>query len=213
MRTSIFTGVTLAALLVGACTKDQEGPTSFESEIALANQAAAEAEAVAAVTHTDAERWFARLLDQLRETDDPEAQACLAEARDLRAQAAAALEAGDREEARRLFHEAFRKMLCAVVEVFPNAPERTGSAVDQVVTRISERLGDQEAPRIRRVLAHVEQLRADADAALEAGDPITALDLNLRAMHILRRLADFMQHSQDRQDTDRCTNELGAMAG
>jgi len=211
MQRSLIVGFAVVALGLGACSEDAADPTSTGSEIELANAAAAEAEVVAAATHTDAARWFSDLLDRLRETDDPEAQACLAEARELRVQAHDAFEAGNLEEARLLLRESFRKMLCAVIEVFPNAPERTGNAVDQIVTRIYERLGDREAPRIRRVLAHAEQLRADAEAALTAGDPITALELNLRAMHLLRRLVDYMQHARDGEDTDRCTDELGAM--
>ena len=211
MPRSLITGFAVVALALSACSEDAANPTSFSSEIELATVSAADAEAVAAATRTDAARWFADLFDRLRETDDPEAQACLAEARELRAQAHAALEAGDREEARRLLHESFRKVLCAVIEVFPNAPERTGNAVDQVVARIYERLGDRDAPRIRRVLAHVEQLRTEADAAFAADDAITALELNLRSMHLLRRLVDYIRHARDREDTDRCTDELGAM--
>jgi len=211
MPRSFITGFAVMALALSACSEDATNPTSSGSEIELASLAAADAEAVAAATRTDAARWFADLFDRLRQTDDPEAQACLAEARELRAQAHDAFEAGDREKARRLLHESFRKMLCAVIEVFPNAPERTGNAVDEIVTRISERLGDREAPRIRRVLAHVEQLRADAEAALTAGDTITALELNLRSMHLLRRLMVYMHHARDGEDTDRCTDELGAM--
>ena len=209
MGRSLLTGCAAAALILGACTDDN--PTGSTSELELANGAQAEAEAVASATHTDAARWFARLFAHLRETDDPEAQTCLAESRELRAQASEALEAGDREAARRLFRESFRKVLCAVIEVFPNAPTRTGDAVDQIVARISERLGDREARRIRRVLGHVDQLRVDADVALESGDPVTALELNLRAMHLLRRLVDYIHHTWDRDDTDRCTDELGAM--
>jgi HEPN domain-containing protein len=212
MHRLLIPAVAMAALTVAACSSDQQdsvGPDVTELELATAS--AADAEAVSAATGTDTERWFHRLFQRLRETDDPEAQACLREARELRMQAHEAYEAGDLEEARRLAREAFRKMLCAVVEVFPNAPQRTGEAVDQVVARIYERVGDREAPRIRRVLAHVEELRTNANAALEAGDSVTALEFNLRAMHLLRRLVDYMHHVRHRDDHDRATDELGLM--
>jgi len=87
------------------------------------------------------------------------------------------------------------KVLCAIVEVFPNAPERTGLAVDNAIARIENFLGDREAPRIRAILAHVQELRDQADAALASGDKVTALALNLRGIQILHRL---VEHVRDR---------------
>lgn len=185
--------VALAACQDAAGTDDPLGPVS-SSELELATAAAGDAEAVAAATHTDARRWFRRLLERLRETDDPEARACLEEAAELRRQAREAYDGGDHELARRLLREAHLKVLCAVVEVFPDAPERTGAAVDEAVARIEERLGDREAPRIRRVLAHVQELRDAADAALADGDRVRALALNLRAFHLLRRLVHYLEY-------------------
>jgi hypothetical protein len=69
--------------------------------------------------------------------------------------------------------------------------------VDQIVTQIEQRLGDREAPRIRAILAHVKDLRAQADAALAGGDTVTALALNLRGMQILHRL---VEHVRDRHE-------------
>ena len=192
------TTIAAAALLVAAaCNQDPAGVSTNELMLAQQSQAIA----VEVASHSDAgtnfEGWLWRLFEALRTTDDPEAQACLAEARELRQQARAAFEAGDRELARQLLHESFLKVLCAVVEVFPNAPERTGLAVDQAIERIENFLGDREAPRIRAILAHVKELRAQADAALAGGDKVTALALNLRSIQILHRL---VEHVRDRHD-------------
>lgn len=188
--------IAVAALLVAAaCKQDPTGVST--NELVLAQNAQAIADNVAANRDagTHLEGWLRRLVEALRNTDDPEAQACLAEARELRRDAAAAFEAGDRELARQLLRESFLKVLCAVVEVFPNAPERTGLAVDQAIERIENFLGDREAPRIRAILAHVKELRTQADAALAGGDGVTALALNLRGMQILHRL---VEHVRDR---------------
>jgi hypothetical protein len=188
--------IAIAAMaLAAACNQDPTGASA--DELALAQNAQVIADNVAATagagTHFDG--WIRRLIEALRTTDDPEAQACLAEARELRREAAAAFEAGHRDLARQLLRDSFLKVLCAVVEVFPNAPERTGLAVDQAIERIEGFLGDRDAPRIRAVLAHVQELRAHADAALAGGDGVTALALNLRGMQILHRLVD---HVRDR---------------
>lgn len=200
-----------AMLFAAACNQE---PTSVSSdELALAQNAQIIANDVAATRDagTHFEGWLRRLMEALRNTDDPEAQACLAEARQLRHQAAAAFEAGDRELARQLLRESFRKVLCAVVEVFPDAPERTGLAVDQAITRIEEFLGDRDAPRIRAILAHVKELRAQANAALAAGDKVTALALNLRGLQILHRLVEHVRdrHRDHDEVADAEMNEVG----
>jgi len=177
----------LAAVLVAtACSQDPISPQA--EELILAQQAEAIARDVATTTEATHEGWLRRLFAALRNTDDPEAQACLAEARDLREQARAAFAAGNRELAQQLWRASFLKVLCAVIEVFPNAPERTGLAVDQTIVRIETFLGGRDAPRIRRVLAHVKELRAGADRALAAGDVVTALALNLGGIQILHFL-------------------------
>lgn len=190
----------LAAVLVAtACSQDD--PTAASSqELILAQQVEAIARDVATTTEATHEGWLRRLFAALRDTDDPEAQACLAEARALREQAREAYEAGDRELARQLLHQSFLKVLCAVVEVFPNAPERTGLAVDQAIVRIEQFLGGRDAPRIRRILAHVKELRADADRALAAGDKVTALALNLRGIQILHRLVEHVREAHADHD-------------
>lgn len=180
-----------AGLVAAACSQDLTAPSS--QELVLAQQSQAIALDVATTTETRHEDWLRRLFSALRNSDDPEAQACLAEARALGQQARAAFEAGDRVLARQLLHQSFLKVLCAVVEVFPNAPERTGLAVDEAISRIEARLGDRDAPRIRAVLAHVKELRAQADQALAGGDKVGALALNVRSIQILHRLVEHIR--------------------
>lgn len=179
--------VALATLLVVAACKQDITPPSGD-EMALALQAETIARDVATTTETTHGDWLRRLFAALRNSDDPEAQACLAEARALGQQARDAFEAGDRELARQLRRDSFLRVLCAVVEVFPNAAERTGLAVDQAISRIEARLGDRDAPRIRAILAHVKELRVLADEKLAAGNKVDALALNLRSIQILHRL-------------------------
>ncbi len=199
-----------AVLAVGAiaaaCSDDPTGVSS--AELALAQESQLIVESVADATGCTHEGWLRRLLERLRETDDPEAQAFLAQARELFAQAREARQAGDFEAARELAQQAFRAVLSAVLEVFPDAVTRTGAAVDEAITRIERHLGTREAPRIRRVIAHVRELRNAADAALAEGDPVTALGLNLRGMQILYRLVN---HLRDRHDHDRTAE--GEMEG
>jgi len=91
-------------------------------------------------------------------------------------------------------------VLSAVIELFPNAPERTGAAVDTAVAHIEKFLGDRDAPRIRAILAHVKDLRTQAQAALTAGDKITALALNLRSLQILHRLVEHVRDNHRDHD-------------
>jgi len=190
-----------AVLAVGAiaaaCSGDPTGVSS--AELALAQESQLIVESVADATGCTHEGWLRRLLERLRETDDPEAQAFLAEARRLHDLAREAREAGDLEAAREYLRQSFRALLSAVLEVFPDAVTRTGSAVDEAIARIERHLGDREAPRIRRVIAHVRELRNAADAALANEDPVTALALNLRGIQILHRL---VEHIRDRHPHD-----------
>ena len=180
------------AVLLGIAACQNEPTGAAPNEVVLAQQAQVMVDQVAASPENGMhfEGWIRRLVDTLRTTDDPEALACLAEARTLRQEAFAAFQAGDPQLARQKLHEAFLKVLCAIVEVFPNAPERTGLAVDNAITRIENFLGDRDAPRIRAILAHVKDLREQADAALASGDKVTALALNLRSIQILHRLVE-----------------------
>jgi len=183
-----------AMLLVAACNQDPTSSVS-PSELALAQNAQMLAADVANTTQTTCARWIWRLIDTLRTTDDPEALAFLEQARDYRESAREAFQAGDREAAREFLRLSFRAVLSAIIELFPNAPERTGAAVDQAIERIENFLGDREAPRIRAILAHVQELRAQAEEALAGGDEVTALALNLRSIQILHRL---VEHVRDR---------------
>jgi hypothetical protein len=193
MSRKLIAGLAAAALV--ACAPDTTAPST--SEVQLAADAALIAQNVGTTAGVTHDGWLRRLMDTLRTTDDPEARAFLEQARAYHDSARAAIEAGDREAARRYLHLAFWSFLSAVVEVFPNAPQRTGAVVDEIVTRIEERLGDREAPRIRAVLAHVGELRAEAEAALANGEPVRALAINLRALHILHRLVDHLRDGMD----------------
>ena len=191
--------VALAAVFMAtACNHDPSGVSP--SEITLAQDAQLIAQDVAASTGATHEGWVRHLLDTLRTTDNPAALAFLQQARDSRAAARAALDAGDTATARADWRLAFRAVLSAVIELFPNAPERTGLAVDQAIVKIENFLGGRDAPRIRLILAHVKELRAEADKAFAAGDKVTALALNVRGIQILHRL---VEHVRDgRRDHD-----------
>ena len=112
----------------------------------------------------------------------------------------AAFQRGDTATARADRRLAFRFVLAAVIEIFPNAPERTGLAVDNAIDRIEKFLGGRDAPRIRAILAHVKELRVQADQAFVGGDKVTALALNLRGLQILHRLVEHVRYAQHDHD-------------
>lgn len=188
------------ALVAAACSQDPTGVS--QSDLVLAQDAQVIANSVAASPGggTTYEGWIHRLLDTLRTTDDPEALAFLQQARDYRAAARAAFEAGDRDAARENLRLAFRAVLSAVIEIYPNAPERTGLAVDNAIARIEQFLGGRDAPRIREILAHVKELRVQADAAFAADDKVTALALNVRGMQVLHRLVEHVRNRHRNHD-------------
>ena len=193
-----MTAAALAVLVAAACSQE---PTAVPAnELVLAQDAQLIAQNVVATSGGTHEWWLGRLLDTLRTTDDPEARAFLEQARAYRDSAHTAWMAGDTTAARNFARLSFRAVLSAVIEIFPNAPERTGLVVDQAIVRIERFLGGRDAPRIRAILGHVKELRASADAAFAAGDKVTALALNVRGMQILHRL---VEHIRDvRQDHD-----------
>jgi len=194
--------VAVAALsLAAACNQDPTG-TSSTNELILAQNAQTIADNVAATPGggTTCEGWFRRVLDTLRTTDDPVAIAYLDSARMNRDSARAAFERGDTAAARAFRRAAFRDVLAAVIELFPNAPERTGLAVDNAIDKIEKFLGGRDAPRIRAVLAHVKELRVQADQAFVNGDKVTALALNLRAMQVLHRLVEHVRYANHDHD-------------
>jgi hypothetical protein len=202
--------IALAALtFAAACSQD---PTGATNELMLAQSAQTIADNVAATPGggTTCEGWLRRLLDTLRTTDDSAARAFLAAARANRDSAWTALQAGDTAAARAYRRTAFRDVLSAVIELFPNAPERTGLAVDNAIDRIEKFLGGHDAPRIRAVLAHVKELRVEADQAFVGGDKVAALALNLRAMQILHRLVEHIRYANHDHDAT-ADSEMGAV--
>lgn len=204
-----MTAAALAVLVAAACSQE---PTAVPSnELVLAQDAQLIVQNVVATSGGTHEWWLGRLLDTLRTTDDPEARTFLEQARAHRASAHTAWMAGDATAARNYARLSFRAVLSAVIEIFPNAPERTGLVVDQAIVRIERFLGGRDAPRIRAILGHVKELRALADAAFAAGDKVTALALNVRGMQILHRL---VEHIRDmRQDHDGVADSEMQQAG
>ena len=205
--------VAVAALsLAAACNQDPAG-TSSTNELLLAQNSQTIADNVAATPGggTNLEGWFRRLIDTLRTTDDPVAIAYLDSARINRDSAWAARQRGDTAAARAFRRAAFRDVLSAVIELFPNAPERTGLAVDTAIAKIEQFLGTRDAPRIRAILAHVKALRVEADQAFVNGDKVTALALNLRGMQILHRLVEHIRYA-DRDHDDVADTEMQAVS-
>jgi hypothetical protein len=197
--------IALAALTFAAACSHEPTAGLTSNELVLAQNAQMIADNVVASHEregggTNWEGWFRRLVDTLRSTNDPIAIADLDSARINRDSARAAWERGDTAAARAFVKAAFRDVLAAVVELFPNAPQRTGAAADSAVARIETFLGDRDAPRIRAILDHVKDLRTQADAALAAGDKVTALQLNLRSLQILHRLVEHVEEINEDHD-------------
>ncbi len=193
-----MTAALVAMVVTAACSQDPTGASN--SELVLAQDAQLIAENVASSTGTNCEGWWQRLRDTLRTTDDSAARAFLKQAAAYRDSARAELAAGDTTAARSYRRLAFRSVLAAVIEIFPNAPERTGLAVDEAIVRIERFLGGRDAPHIRAILGHVKELRASADSAFAAGDKVTALALNLRGMQILHRLVERIRDAREDHD-------------
>ena len=193
--------IALAALMIAAaCSQDPTGAASDELMLAQNSQMIADNVAASRTGGTTCEGWFRRVVDTLRTTNDPVAIAYLDSARINRDSAWAARQRGDTAAAHAFRRAAFRDVLSAVIELFPNAPERTGAAVDTAVAHIEKFLGDRDAPRIRAILAHVKDLRTQAEAALTAGDKVTALALNLRSLQILHRLVEHVRDNHRDHD-------------
>ena len=193
--------IALAALtFAAACTQDPTAASSNELVLAQSSQTIADNVAASRTGGTTYEGWFRRLVDTLRTTDNPAARMDLDSAHVYRDSAWAAFQRGDTATARADRRTAFRFVLAAVIEIFPNAPERTGLAVDNAIDRIEKFLGGRDAPRIRAILAHVKELRVQADQAFIAGDKVTALALNLRGLQILHRLVEHVRYAQHDHD-------------
>jgi hypothetical protein len=193
--------IALAALtFAAACSQDPTGAASNEVVLAQSSQTIADNVAASPTGGTTWEGWFRRVVDTLRTTNDPVAIAYLDSARVNRDSARAARQRGDTATAHAFRHAAFRDVLSAVIELFPNAPERTGAAVDTAVAHIENFLGTRDAPRIRAILAHVKDLRTQAGAALTVADKVTALALNLRSLQILHRLVEHVRDNHQNHD-------------
>ena len=193
--------IALAALMfAAACSQDPTGAASNELMLAQNSQTIADNVAASRTGGTTFEGWFRRVVDTLRTTNDPVAIAYLDSARINRDSAWAARQRGDTAAAHAFRRAAFRDVLSAVIELFPNAPERTGAAVDTALAHIEKFLGTRDAPRIRAILAHVKDLRTQAEAALTAGDKVTALALNLRSLEILHRLVEHVMENHRDHD-------------
>ena len=194
--TIAFAALTFAA----ACSQDPTGASTNELMLAQNAQVLADNAAASPAGSGTSEGWFRRLLDTLRTTDNPAARMDLDSAHVYRDSAWAAFQRGDTATARADRRTAFRFVLAAVIEIFPNAPERTGLAVDNAIDRIEKFLGGRDAPRIRAILAHVKELRVQADQAFIAGDKVTALALNLRGLQILHRLVEHVRYANHDHD-------------
>jgi hypothetical protein len=193
--------IALAALtFAAACSQDPTGAASNELILAQNSQTIADNVAASPRGGTTCEGWFRRVVDTLRTTNDPVAIAYLDSARINRDSASAARQRADTAAAHAFRRAAFRDVLSAVIELFPNAPERTGAAADTAVVRIENFLGTRDAPRIRAILAHVNDLRTQAGTALTAGDKVTALALNLRSLQILHRLVEHVRDNHRDHD-------------
>lgn len=192
MQLRSIASIALTGLILAAC--DQSSTLAPADEEALALSLAAEAQQTLDADQVSLQRLVQRLIRAVRERGDETAQAMLDEARQLHLAARAAREEGDLETARRLAHQAYALVLEAIVLTFPEAPARVGAAVDKVSDRIESRLGDRDAPRIRRVLARVAELRELADRALDEERPVEALAINLRAARFLVRLVHHLRH-------------------
>lgn len=199
--------VALAGLTMAACDSSQTLTPADEEALALS--LAAEAQQTFDAAEVGLEQLVGRLLRAVRQQGDETALAMLAEARALRHAARAAREEGDLETAKALARESHELLLGAIVLTLPEAPARVGAAVDRVRTRITQRVGDREAPRIRRVLNRVAELRDAADAALAAGDPVTALDRNLRAARMLVRLMHHLRQGLDEGEPAMSVLDIG----
>ena len=193
MRIRFLGFAALGALALTSCdTSQQLGPEpSQEEEAALAADLARES-GESIDSHRDgAEPLVVRLIHGILASENERAIAMLHQAR---AKRAAARDEEDPEVRRQLRHEAHGLLLGAILQVYPNAPDRIGAVVDQALRRIHARLGDREAPRIRRVLGRVRHLRERAESTDRR---MARLHFNLTAAHMLHRLVHHVRHGTD----------------
>lgn len=192
MRRLAVASIVVAVATLAACSREARIPTDEGAltgpEASLAASLAGTADSIVQRERSTMDLILQAFFTALRQQDNPGARALLEQSRALADSGRTAAQAGDRETARRYFQAAHQTLFRAVVLVLPNAAERTGAHVDTIVARIEARLDTAAAPRIRRVLAFVADLRAQAIAALGAGDEAKALGLNIRALETLRAM-------------------------
>ncbi len=193
MRIRFLGFAALGALAIASCdTSQQLGPEpTLEEEEALAADLVRES-GESIDSHRDgAEPLVVRLIHGILASGNERAIAMLHRARASRA---AAQDEEDPEVRRQLLHEAHGLLLGAILQVYPNAPNRIGAVVDQALQRIHARLGDREAPRIRLILGRVRHLRERAEST---DRPMARLHFNLTAAHVLHRLVHHVRHGTD----------------
>jgi len=188
------TFVIFAAL--AACSRESRVPTDASvpsAEASLALSLAGSADSAARAGQSTMDLVLRAFHSALAQQDNQRARALLERSRAMADSGRAAAQAGDRDAARRYFVAAHDLLFRAVVLVLPDAPGRIGAHVDTIRARMLVRLDTVAAPRIRRVLGFVADLRAQADAAAAASDPAKALGLNIRAMETLCALQRHLQ--------------------
>ncbi len=209
--------ITLTGLLLAGCSDqpDTVAPEAADLEAASELELAASLTSeVAQATRSDGgpENLVRRLIQGVRENGDDLAHRMLRQSAVLRDSARAALEAGNEEEARRLGRQSYGLLLGAIVRTFPNSPARVGHIVDDILAHMRARLGDREAPRIRKVLRHAAELRTRANEALDAGRRNAALGTNLTALRLLQRLVHHVTNGTDDAE-DSAQEAFGDLSG
>ena len=197
MRRIAVASAVLAVAVFAACSREARIPTDEGAltgpEASLAASLSGTADSIAQRERGTMDLIIQAFFNALRQSDDPGARALVEQSRALADSGRAAARLGDRETARRYFEAAHETLFDAVVLVLPNANLRLAASVDTIRARMLARLDTAAAPRIRRVLAFVAELRGRADAALAAGDAGKALALNVRAVETLRMMHRHLQ--------------------
>jgi hypothetical protein len=148
---------------LAACGSEQ--PVAPAGELELAASLSVEASNAMGGPTAGPASIIRRLAQQVREGDNAEAKALLAEG----------------------------KAIQAIALQFPNAAARIGGVVRQGLDRARAALGDREAPRIRKALDDIGTLLRQAAAADAAGRKAGALDAVIRASNMLDRLVDHVR--------------------
>lgn len=202
-NTPMFTKTMIVAAMVlslAACSDDPTGTGSdvlSNGEQEFVTSLVADGDSIMQRHGAGPRHLLHRLKNAIEETGNEEALELLNQARDLREQARAARESGDTAMARDLFQQSGEAFFTAVVLALPDSPQRTGEAVDRVIERFQERLGDRDLPRVRDALNHAIELREMAEQALAEGNEVEAVQLNVRAGRVLGRIIHRARHHRD----------------